>query len=135
MGCLGQVPFSQIPVKILCGFKLDQVLKELKIPTAGAHQQQRQVCPRGSKFALCNLANSKNFDVSEQQSHPEAMTADREGLLTYLPNNFLIMKCSKSPNLENNSNKNPTAGFVSRCSLEITNDFFAFRLTPWPFRG
>lgn len=30
MVCLGQLPFSQIPVKIPCGFKLDQVLKELK---------------------------------------------------------------------------------------------------------
>lgn len=51
MGWLEQLPFSQTPVKIPCGFKLDQVLKELKIPAAGAHEQ-RQVSPRGSKFAL-----------------------------------------------------------------------------------
>lgn len=31
--------------------KLDQVLKELKIPAAGAHEQ-RQVSRRGSKFAF-----------------------------------------------------------------------------------
>lgn len=50
MGCLGQLPFSQFLVKIPCGFKLDRVFKELKIPAAGAHEQ-RQVSPKGSKFA------------------------------------------------------------------------------------
>lgn len=43
--CLGLLPFSQTPVKILCGFRLDQVLKELKIPAVGAHEQC-QVSPR-----------------------------------------------------------------------------------------
>lgn len=51
MGCLEQLPFSQIPLKLPYGFKLEQVLKELKIPAVGAHEQS-QVSPRGSKFAF-----------------------------------------------------------------------------------
>lgn len=109
MGAVGQLNFwpdaGEGPVWLQAAC-LDQGLKQLNIPAAGA-QKQCRVSSRGSKFAIWNLANSKNFYVVNRNRTPRLWLTGKASL-TYLPRDFIVQYAlSESPNLENNSNKKP----------------------------